>query len=187
MVEPLHSMTALGHVAPKTVEIGPYCIVERCDLALASIAMRKGRAADVAAAAKTLNVPLPDPARWADGTPFASFWVAPEMWFIEAPFASHEDIVAHLKPTFGDAAAVTEQTDAWVRFDLSGAGLPLLLERLSNVDLAELPDGYATRTVIEHLGCYLIKRNQGEVTLYGARSSAGSLLHALETAARSVL
>ena len=40
--------------------------------------------------------------------------------------------------------------------------------------------------VIEHLGCYLIKRRQGEVTLYGPRSSAQSLLHALETAATSV-
>ena len=187
MVDLLHSLTALGHAAPETVEIGPYRIVERSDVALASVATRKGRAADVATAAKALSVPLPDPARWVDGTPFAGFWVAPEMWFVEAPFASHEDIVAHLKPAFGDAASVTEQTDAWVRFDLSGAGLPALLERLSNVDLAHVPDGYATRTVIEHLGCYLIKRNAGEVTLYGARSSAGSLLHALETAARSVL
>lgn len=187
MVEPLHSLTALGHPAPETVEIGPYRIVERCDVALASVATRKGRAADVFAAAKSLKLPLPDPARWADGVPYAAFWVAPEMWFVEAPFASHEDIVAHLKPAFGDAASMTEQTDAWVRFDLSGAGLPSLLERLSNVDLMHVPDGHATRTVIEHLGCYLIKHGQDKVTLYGARSSARSLLHALETAARSLL
>ncbi len=187
MVEPLNSLTALGHAAPETLEIGPYRIVERCDIALASVATRKGRAADVAAAAKTLGLPLPDPACWADGVPFASFWVAPEMWFVEASFTSHEDIVAHLKPAFADAASVTEQTDAWVRFDLSGADMPALLERLSNVDLAKASNSYATRTIIEHMGCYLIKRGAGEVTLYGARSSAGSLLHALETTARSVL
>jgi sarcosine oxidase, subunit gamma len=187
VVEPLHSLTALGRSAPETVEIGPYRIVERCDVALASVATRKDRAADVAAAAKSLGLPLPDPARWVDGAPFAAFWVAPEMWFVEAPFASHEDIVAHLKPAFGSSASITEQTDAWVRFDLSGVGLPTLMEQLSNVDLAPVPDGYATRTVIEHLGCYLIKRRQGEVTLYGGRSSAGSLLHALETTARSVV
>jgi sarcosine oxidase subunit gamma len=43
--------------------------------------------------------------------------------------------------------------------------------------------GSATRTVIEHLGCYLIRRSAGEATLYGPRSSARSLLHALDVAA----
>jgi len=37
--------------------------------------------------------------------------------------------------------------------------------------------------MIEHLGCYLIKHNPGSVRIYGPRSSAESLLHALETAA----
>lgn len=187
MAERLHALTALGHTAPERIEIGPYRIVERFDVALASVATRKGREADMATAATGARVPLPDPARWAAGDPYSAFWVAPQMWFIEAPLATHDDIVAHLKPAFGDAASISEQTDAWVRLDLSGHGLPTLMERLCNVDLAQVPDGYATRTVIEHLGCYLIRKSAEELVLYGARSSAGSLLHALETAARSVL
>ena len=187
MAEPLHALTALGHAAPETVEIGACRIVERCDVALASFAIRKGREADVAKAAKAAGVPLPDPARWEAGEPFSALWVGPQTWLVEAPFATHQDIVAHLKPAFGDAASISEQTDAWVRLDLAGAGLAALMERLSNVDLAQVPDGYATRTVIEHLGCYLIRKGAGEITLYGARSSARSLLHAIETAARSVL
>ncbi len=98
----------------------------------------------------------------------------------------HEDIVAQLKPAFGDAASITEQTDAWVRFDLSAPDLAPLMERLCNVDFPAAPDGFASRTVIEHMGCYLVRRTRGEATLYGARSSARSLLHALEVAAASV-
>ena len=181
----MKARTALGHDAPEVVEIGSCRIVERFDVALASVAMRRGQ--DLTAAARAACVPLPGVARAETGDPFNAFWVTPEMWFVEAPFASHEDIAAHLKGVFGDAASVTEQTDAWVRFDLSAPNLVPMLERLSNVDVAAVPVGFASRTVIDHLGCYLIKRAQGEVTVYGPRSSAGSLLHALEIAATSVL
>lgn len=182
-----HQMTALGHDAAKVVDFGPYRIVERFDVALASLATRHGREKDVAKAAKTARLPLPAPARADAGMPFGAFWVAPAMWFIEAPFATHEDIVAHLKPVFGDAASITEQTDAWVRFDVSGAGLVALFARLTHLDLETLPDGYASRTVIDHLGCYLIRRGGGDITVYGPRSSAEGLLHAMEVAATSVI
>jgi sarcosine oxidase subunit gamma len=187
VADTLHALTALGAAEPAVHQIGPYRIAERFDVALASLAYRNGRAADVAKAAKKMGVLLPDPARWAGGAPFAAFWVAPEMWFVEAPFASHEDIVAHLKPAFGDAASITEQTDAWVRLDLTAPDLAPLMERLCNVDFPAAPAGYASRTVIEHTGCYLVKQGAGEVTLHGPRSSARSLLHALEVAAASVL
>jgi sarcosine oxidase subunit gamma len=108
------------------------------------------------------------------------------MWFVEAPFGSHEVIADQLKAALGDAASITEQTDAWVIFDLAAADLAPLLERLCNVDFRAVPKGYATRTVMEHLGVYLVKLDQGAVRLYGPRSSAQSLMHALETAVASV-
>jgi sarcosine oxidase, subunit gamma len=182
-----HQMTALGHAAPKAVQIGPYRIAERFDVALASVAVRRGREKGVTKAANAAFVPLPAPACAVAGTPYGAFWVAPDMWMVDAPFDTHEDITAHLKAIFGDAASITEQTDAWVRFDVSGADLGVLFERLSNLDLSVLPDGYASRTVIDHLGCYLIKRGAAEVILYGPRSSAESLLHALEVTAKSVI
>ncbi|MGB4825841.1 MAG: sarcosine oxidase subunit gamma [Paracoccaceae bacterium] len=184
--QPLQPLTALGHSAPKSVEIGPCRITERADVALASLASRRGREKDVEKAAKAAKVPLPAPACAAEGVPFAAFWVATGMWMIEAAFASHEDIVTALKPAFGDAASITEQTDAWVRFDLAAPDLAPLMERLSNVDFPAAPVGFASRTVVEHTGCYLIKRAATEVTLYAPRSSARSLLHALEVAATSV-
>ncbi len=183
----LKSLTALGHDAPEVVTIGPYTIAERFDVALASVAVRRGQDKAFAAAAKKAGIPLPGPSAASVGKVYAAFWATPEMWFVEADFATHEDITAALKPTFGEAASITEQTDAWVRFDVSGAGLSALFERLSNVDLATVPDGYATRTVMEHLGVYLIKRSAGEVALYGPRSSAAVLLHALEVTAKSVI
>ena len=182
----LHPLSAFGLTAPTILQIGLYRIAERPDVALASVAVRRGRAGDLATAARALGLPLPDPARAVTGDPFSAFWVAPDMWFVEAPFAGFEDIAAHLKTALGDTASITEQTDAWVRLDLTAHSLTPLMERLSNVDLAAVPVGFASRTVIDHLGCYLVKRDETEVTIYGPRSSAKSLLHALEIAAISV-
>ena len=181
----LQPLTALGRREATTVTLPALTIAERTDVALASLAARKGRMADVAKAAEMAGVPLPGPARHQQGTPYSTFWTAPEMWFVEAPHATHELIADLLKSALGDAASITEQTDAWVAFDLDAEDLAPLLERLCNVDWPAVPDGYATRTMMEHLGVYLIKHGQGAARLYGPRSSAESLLHALETAAHS--
>ena len=182
----LKALTPLGHAAPEVTTIGPFTITERTDSALASLAIRRGRAADVTAAASAAGIPLPPPSQHQTQT-LAAFWLAPEMWMIEAPFATHEDIRAHLLTLFHDAASITEQTDAWVRCDLTAPNLPALMERLCNVDLLAAADGHATRTVIDHLGCYLIKHSAQTITLYGPRSSAETLHHALTVAAQSVL
>lgn len=186
MADTLHMLTALGAAEPISHQIGAFRVTERFDVAVASLACRKGRGADVAAAAKKAGLPLPGPTMSETGSPYSAFWVAPEMWFVEAPFATHEDIAALLKPGFGDAASITEQTDAWVRFDLSAPDLSALMARLCNVDFPKAADGFASRTVIEHTGCYLIKHAAGTATVYGPRSSARSLLHAIEVAAQSL-
>lgn len=175
----LMAMSAFGAREAAVVTAGPLTITERMDLALASVAARRGR--DLSGK----GVPLPGPARWEAGLPYSAFWVTPEMWFVEADFATHELIADELKAVFGDAASVTEQTDAWVILDLAAPDLAPVLERLCNVDFRAVPAGHATRTVMEHLGVYLVKHGPGAARLYGPRSSADSLLHALETAAHS--
>jgi sarcosine oxidase subunit gamma len=182
----LSPRTAFGKTEAETHTIGPYRIAERFDVALASVAVRRGQDKALAKAAKSVGLPLPAPALAVEGNPWSAFWMTPEMWMVEAPFASHEDITGHLKPALGAAASVTEQTDAWVRFDLSAPDLTPLMERLTNLDLPTKPAGFSARTVIEHLGVYLIQRAPGEVTIYGPRASAQSLLHAIEVAAKSV-
>lgn len=183
----LKAMTALGAQGAAVVELGPLRISERTDIAVASLAARKGRMADLAAKAQAAGLPLPGPAQSVAGSPYSAFWTAPEMWFVEAPYATHELIADMLRAALGDGASITEQTDAWVIFDLAALDLAPVLERLCNVDFRTVPDGYATRTMMEHLGVYLIKHGPGSVRLYGPRSSAESLLHAIETAAHSVL
>ncbi len=172
----LQAMTALGAHKARVVTVGPVTITERFDVALASVAVRKGRELRG-------PVPLPGPGMWQAGDPYSAFWVTPEMWFVEADYAMHEGIADEVKALFGDAASVTEQTDAWVIFDLAAPDLGPMLERLCNVDFRAVPDGHATRTVMDHLGVYLVKHGAGAARLYGPRSSAQSLLHALEVAA----
>lgn len=187
MADILKPLTALGHDTPYSVTIGTVTIDERFDIALASVALRRGRDKDLAKLAKSADLPLPGPARAETGDPYSTFWITPDMWIVTAPFVSHEDIADRLKSALGDAVSVTEQTDAWVIFDLSGPDLTPLLERLTNLDLVPQPVGFAARTVIDHLGLYLIKQTETEVRLYGPRASAQSLLHALEVAATSLL
>lgn len=185
----LKPITPLGYDLPHSVTVGPVTIAEVVDTALASLAARMGGEAATAQAALASGIPLPDAGKAARGDTFGAFWLGPQQWMIEAPFATHEDITAKLKPLFGDAASLTEQTDAWARFDVTGPDLPALFERLCNYDLRSHGAGCATRTVIEHLGCYVVIRAAGpalgHVSVIGPRSSAASLFHALETAARS--
>jgi len=181
----LKPITPLGHEAPHGVTFGPVTIIEVTDTALASLATRHGEAKAVADIADAAGIPLPGPGKAAKAATYAAFWLSPDMWMIEAPFATHEDIVAVLKPHFGETASITEQTDAWARFDVMGSDLPAMFERLCAFDLRAHGPGSATRTVIEHLGCYIVIRAPGHLSVIGPRSSAASVFHALETAARS--
>lgn len=183
----LKPLTALGQTVPLVETLGRWTLTERGDIALASLAPRRDRAAELVTLAAKAGIPLPTAARAVEGLPFSAFWLTPDMWMIEAPFETHQDIRLHLLAIFGDTASITEQTDAWVRFDIAGPQLDLLFQRLTNFDLAVAEAGIATRTVIEHLGCYLIKRSDSLVTLYGGRSSAHSLHHALQVTAASLM
>ncbi len=181
----LKPISPLGHDMPHSVTIGPITITEIVDTALASLAARMGEAKAVADIADAAGIALPGPGKAAQGATYAAFWLSPDMWMVEAPFATHEDIVAILKPHFGEAASLTEQTDAWARFDVTGDHLPAMFERLCAFDLRAHGAGSATRTVIEHLGCYVVIRAPGHLSVIGPRSSAASVFQALETAARS--
>lgn len=179
------AMTPLGHIKPLVESIGPVTIAEVVTTSLASLASRLGREAEVAVLAAAADLPLPGPGHHQQAETYGAFWLGPEQWMVEAPYATHADIAANLRATFGAAASVTEQTDAWVRFDVTAPDLPGMFERLCAFDLRRAKPGAATRTVIDHLGCYVIVRTAETLTILGPRSSAHSLQHALITAARS--
>lgn len=180
-------LTPLGATAPRSDTHATVTMVENVDTALASFAARLGQeSAAEAALASFVGAPAPAPGRAAFGK-VDVFWSGPDQWMILAPHSSHEDLAAQAKSKAGDSASVTEQNDAWCRFDLSGAGLADVFERLCPVNLRAQTGGEATRTSIDHLGCFLLCRDRETVTVLGPRSSAGSLHHALLTAMRSAL
>ncbi len=171
MFDPIPPMAPLS--------IGPLTVTER-PVSLASLAIRRGREADVTAAAQTAGIALPHPGSYAP----PAFWLAPDMWMIEGPAA--QDLRADLLTIFHDAASITEQTGAWACYDLTSTTLPNLMERLSNFDFSAAADNAASRTIIDHLGCILIKHGPTTLTLYAPRSATQSLLHAITTAAKSL-
>ena len=184
----LSPLTALGGREARVETVGGLRIAEVPDMALASLARRRDRDAALATAAESfLGVGLPPVATWVGKAPFGVFWTGPGQWMVEAPHASHQDLAARLKAAVGDAASVTEQTDAWARFAITGDAVVALLERLCPLDPAAMTTGTAHRTTIDHLGCVVLCREAGRwLDILGPRSAAASLHHALLTAARSV-
>ena len=104
-----------------------------------------------------------------------------------ATHESHETLAAQLAAKAKGTASVTEQNDAWCCFDLSGPRLASVFELLCPVNLRACAGGEATRTGIDHLGCFLLVLSPDHVRVLGPRSSAGSLHHALLTAMRAAL
>ncbi len=185
----LKPLTPLGGETPKIDSFDGLRISECPEWALASVTARRGCAIDAAAAVeKLIGTALPDIAMSATAGPFTAFWSGPQQWMIEAPHDSHEDLAAQLKAAVGETASITEQTDGWCRFDLEGARCHDVLERLCNANTRAMERGHATRTRLEHLGCFLICRTKDiHFSVMGPRSSAGSIHHALTVAATSAI
>ncbi len=185
----LHTLTALGARQTRIDTFEGLSITENDTLALASLAMRRGKNEQFARAAqKRFDNPLPKPGRMASGDPFSIFWTVPDQWFVQAHFNTHEDLAGVLKKAFKTSASITEQNGGWARFVLEGPGVNAVMERLTMLDVRAMRAGHATRTLVDHIGVLLLCHAAGKhMTVLGPRSSAGSLHHALVTAARSAL
>nr|WP_237212633.1 sarcosine oxidase subunit gamma [Ruegeria lacuscaerulensis] len=180
-------ITPLGGNTPRQDVIGTITITEVADQALASVAARRGQANVVRQKlSDQIGLSLPDVGNAADAAPFSAFWTGPDQWMITAPHESHELLASELKKTLGDSASVVEQTDGWCRFDVAGAGLCDLFERLSNAPVRTMASGTAIRTTAEHLGVFLWRLAEERIAVIAPRSSAGSLHHGLLAAAKSI-
>lgn len=184
-VHDLSPITPLGRAEAVRETHGPVTLTEVTDRALASVAARLGRENETAAMlTDLLGEPPPAPARHCGGA-VSAFWMGPDQWMMDAPYDADPDLAAQLAGRAKGVASVTEQTDAWCRFDLTGDGLAEVLERLCPADIRSYAGGEAVRTSIDHLGCFLICRTPKHLSILGPRSAAGSLHHALMTAMRS--
>ena len=183
----LKPLTALGGDAPQVDVIGTLTIAENDTLALASVAARAGHSGPSAQHLETLLGAVPAVGKAVLHDPLSGFWMGPEQWMIGAPLETHEDLAGHLKERLGAAASITEQTGAWVVFDVTGARMPDLCEILCNVPIRRMQTGDVQRTMIHQLGCFVIRGQEGDhIRILGPRASAGSLHHSLTTAARAV-
>lgn len=177
----LKPISALGAAAPRLLTLGALTIRENAGLGLASLALRRD-----AATPAPFGLILPAAGHWAEAGSHAAFWTGPDQWMIEGQGRAEEDFAKALQAEAPDCS-VTEQTDGWVAFEIAsvagGAPLVRLMEKLVNVDAAGFGPGQATRTGLEHMSVFLIRRAEDRLAILGMRGLAGSLWHAIETAA----
>lgn len=179
------AITPLGYASPHSEAVGGFTIREITDRAMASVTARKDRADDVKKALRgILKKTAPDVGCYTAGA-IDAFWSGPNQWMLGASYDEHEDIVSHFLPKFKGKASLTEQTDGWCRFAVEGADLDRLCSLICNIDMRQFGPGRAVRTAIEHIGCFVLRVDDQTIHIIGPRSSAGSLHHALVTAARS--
>jgi sarcosine oxidase subunit gamma len=86
-------------------------------------------------------------------------------------------------------AYTTDQTDVWCVLELSGAHARDALERICPLDLhdAGFAVGEVKRTVMEHLGTIIARKDADTWLLMSASSSAGSFLHAVEVSIKNAI
>lgn len=185
----LTTLTPLGAESPRTDRIGAIEIAEDVSRALASLACRLGREADFDAAADAaLGVAMPAPGRFGANDRYRVIWTGPGQFFVETDLDAESDLEGSLKAAFGASASITDQTDAWARFVVTGESVAAMFERLCAVDLGVSEAGDSTRTIMEHVGVFLLCLEPGRrYAVLGPRSSAGSLHHVLSTAAKTVV
>jgi sarcosine oxidase subunit gamma len=191
----LTAITALGGIEARDDLFGGVRITEVADTCLASLAMRRGKAARFRKAAQTaLGTDLPAPGQRTGDDTRGVIWMGPDQFLVEAETgmtasttASMTDLAGELAASFGETASITDQSDAWVRFDITGKDVPAMLERLSAADTRLMLGGAAVRTPVHHMLCVLVCRDAYTgFTIYGPRASAQSLHHALTAAATAL-
>ncbi len=91
-------------------------------------------------------------------------------------------------PDFGDAAAITDQSDAWARFAIVGPAAVDTLARYVPVDLraAALPVGASIRSQLYHVPLCLMRTGPDAFEVMVFRSMAHTAWHELESAMRTL-
>ena len=153
----LTAISPLGYNKPHKDIVGAYTISEVTDRAMASITARKDSVEAVKTIlAKILKKPAPKVGGYCAGE-IEAFWIGQGQWMMTASLVNHEDIVASFANKFKDKASLTEQTDGWSRVAITGRDIDRLCTLLCNLDTRALKAGTASRTSVEHTGCFFIR------------------------------
>lgn len=158
-------------------------LVERDDLALVSLAIPLGGLAKMETALKDgFGLTMPEPLMSSENNGVRALQIAPDQLMLLFPHAT-PDADPYVAGKTDGAGYTTDQTDVWVRLELSGEAALSALERLCPLDLHEsvFPLDAAARTTMEHMGTIIIRTAADRFLLLSASSSARSFLHAVET------
>lgn len=165
-----------------TIALGENRIIERSDLALLSVATRLGEEALLVESIQaSWQLSMPDSKRSLASGDMRAIRTAPDQLLLVFP---HEtpDASRVVAEKLSGSGYVTDQTDAWVVLEVSGATTLAALERICPLDLdpSAFPINASARTVFEHMGAMIVRLSEDRFLLLSARSSAISFLHSIE-------
>ncbi len=137
---------------------------------ITAVALFPGGADKVAKGLKTLGLAFPDPGSWAAKDGARIVWTGRDQAFLMGVSA----------PAL-EGAAVTDQSDGWAGFALSGPGAEAVLARLIPLDLraTAFPVGTAARAALNHMSLILLRVGVDAFELYTFRSMARTAWHEL--------
>ncbi|QJP14493.1 sarcosine oxidase subunit gamma [Starkeya sp. ORNL1] len=168
---PIDAMAPFG-VYGRSGEPGVVAVV-REDLAIATLAARHGTAGALKARVETaFGLTLADGPRAAGGPDLALLGTAPGRWL--AVSQTRADLADELADALSEEAAITEQSDAVIAFDLAGPRVLDLLAKGVMVDLdpAVFKPGDVAVTDMAHIGATLWRTAETGYRVLVARSFA---------------
>lgn len=175
-----HETTPMVGLVP--VEVEGCVLSERDFVPLASVMPHTGKQVEVAKALKELTkLVMPKAAKAKRNASKGMFWNENNQWFVEGV-----DVSA-VEKALKDLAAVTDQSDAWARFQITGEHAEAVLARLCPLDLSEeaFAKDAAARSELSHMMCAISRCKDGYNVMV-LRSFARTVAHDVTNAMRSI-
>ena len=164
--------------------------IDRDGLGLATVLVRKGRAAALSQRARDLfDIELPKRPRHVTAGDVAFAGTGPEAWLAIRERGGNS-FASFLRDSFGDVASVSDQSDGYAVLRLTGPKLRDTLAKLIPIDVhpRAFTQGDVASTVASHIGVTLWRLEDGrdglpvfEIAVF--RSLAATFWHALSEAA----
>jgi sarcosine oxidase subunit gamma len=171
---PLHGLATAGHFG--RAGASGLTILERTDIAFASVAAKRDKRRDLAAALETaFGIALPDGPRRATTGAITFAGVGSGQWIASAQ-APETGLAPRLRARIGPFAAVTDQSDARLVLHLSGASLRDVLAKGVPIDLHPkvFKVGDVAVTLAAYIGVQIDRLDDATYQLTTPRSTAGS-------------
>lgn len=175
------TLTAAPLLGNADIRNGANRIQERDDLAIVSIATPLGGEDALAKALKKhWSLYVPEPTRSTSSGDTRAIRSGQDQMLLVFPHVT-PDAEPHVQSKLGGTGYTTDQTDSWVVLEISGPDTLAAMERLCPLDLASFETDDAGRTVMEHMGAFVVRLDIDRFLLMSASSSAQSFLHAVQT------